>query len=106
MDVNHGNPGRTEERLQQKSGARTMGIASLVLGILALLSCFGGGTAFGGFIFSIIGWFLGKKARKILPADEATLATTGYVCSLIAFWLCILVSVFFGGLLMLIGFAG
>lgn len=69
--------------------ARTMGIASLVLGIVALASCFTGIGAMVGIICGIIGWVLGAKARKRLPINESGMATAGWICSMISLAICL-----------------
>ncbi len=55
-------------------------VASLVLGILSLISAFFGYGAIIGLILGIIGTVLGAKARKV---SQTGIATGGFVCSLI-----------------------
>lgn len=84
-----------------------MGVASLVLGILALLSLLTGWGAIIGVIMAIIGLVLGSKARKIMPLNERGIATAGWVCSIISLCLCaagILLAIIAGAAL--IGIAG
>lgn len=84
-----------------------MGVASLVLGILALLSLLTGWGAIIGVIMAIIGLVLGSKARKIMPLNERGIATAGWVCSIISLCLCaagLLLAIIAGAAL--IGIAG
>lgn len=61
-----------------------MGVASLVLGILSLIMCFIPGMSLVGLIVSLIGVILGALGRK----SNASCATGGMVCSIIALILC------------------
>lgn len=70
------------------SRGKAMGVASLVLGILSLLCCLTGLGAFFGIIMGIIGLVLGSKARELLPPTERGMATTGWICSIVALCLC------------------
>lgn len=88
------------------SNARTKGIASLVLGIVALLCCFTGLGALLGFIAAIVGLVLGAKARHALPPGESGMATAGWVCSIVALCLCGLALLFLFGFLGLLGLGG
>lgn len=93
-------------RETELASARTKGIASLVLGILALVCCFTGIGALIGLAAAIVGLVLGAKSRKILPPSENGMATAGWVCSIVALCLCALgVLLVFGlfGLFSLIG---
>lgn len=67
-----------------------MAIASLVLGIIALVCSFFGVGAWLGLILGIIGIILGVLAKKEQPSG---IATAGFVCSLIAVILCGIVAV-------------
>lgn len=67
-----------------------MGVASLVLGILAVLIGFFSAGAFGwlGAIFAIIGIVLGALGRK--NSENTGLATAGLVLSIIGLVLCLI----------------
>lgn len=58
----------------------TMGVASLVLGIVSIVFSFTGAIAWVGIISGIIGIILGAMARKTTPTG---IATGGLVCSII-----------------------
>lgn len=88
-----------ETAVQDK--AKTWGIASLILGILALLSCIGWIMSFVGFICAIVGLVLGGKAKKILPPEDRSLATAGWICCIVA--LCVSLA---GIVIVLIGVLG
>ena len=60
-------------------------VASLVLGILSLICAFFGYSALLGLVMGIIGVSLGAKARK---ASQTSLATAGFICSLIGLIFC------------------
>lgn len=62
-----------------------MAVASLVLGIIALVLSFTGYGAWIGLVLGIVGIILGVLAKKEQPSG---IATTGFVCSLIAVILC------------------
>ncbi len=62
-------------------------IASLVLGIIAVVTLFFGTFAWIGVICGIVGLILGAQARKETPCG---MATAGFVLSLIAVILCAL----------------
>lgn len=84
-----------------------MGIASLVLGILGLITCLTGFGAIIGIVLAIIGLVLGSKARKLMPPTERGLATAGWICSIVALCICaagVLLAVVAGGVLL--GIAG
>lgn len=67
------------------NSANSQAIASLVLGILSLLTLFGGPfTGLFSLIMAIIGVVLGSKARKVLPYNARGMATAGFVCSIIS----------------------
>ena len=67
-----------------------MGIASLILGILSIISSFAGvGFQWIGAIFGLIGIILGALGRK--NPESKGVATGGLVCSIIGFILCIIV---------------
>lgn len=80
--------------------AKSFGIASLVLGIIALLLCFSGPGALLGLACGIVGLVLGSKARKRLPVTDRGMATAGYVCSIVSICLCA------AGFIISIGFLG
>lgn len=66
-----------------------MGVASLVLGIIALLmGLFFAGFQWVGAIVGLIGIILGAQGRKV--PEKKGLATAGLVCSIIGFILCII----------------
>ena len=67
-----------------------MGVASLVLGILAIIIGVFSSGLFGwmGAIIAIIGIILGAVGRK--NADSKGIATGGLVCSIIGLILCLL----------------
>lgn len=67
-----------------------MAVASLVLGIIALVFTLFGTWAWLGLILGIVGIILGAQAKKTQPSG---IATAGFVCSLIAVILCGLVAV-------------
>lgn len=62
-------------------------VASLVLGIIAVVTLFFGTFAWIGVICGIIGLILGAQARRETPSG---IATAGFVLSLIAVILCAL----------------
>lgn len=69
-----------------------MGVASLVLGIIAIvIGVFSAGTlGWIGAILGIIGIILGALGRKNLPEDKRGMATAGMVCSIVGTILCLL----------------
>lgn len=67
-----------------------MAVASLVLGIIALICTFSVYGAWIGLILGIIGIILGIIAKKEQPSG---IATGGFICSLIATILCGIVAV-------------
>ncbi len=67
-----------------------MAVASLVLGIIALICTISGYGAWAGLILGIVGIILGTMAKKEQPSG---IATGGFVCSLIATILCGIVAV-------------
>lgn len=73
-----------------------MGVAALVLGIIALVCCFIPGAALIGLIVSVIGVVLGALGRK--DPQKAGIATGGLVCSIIALILCCVFFFACGGL--------
>lgn len=84
-----------------------MGVASLVLGILGLLTCLTGWGAIVGIVLAIIGLILGSKARKIMPLSDRGIATAGWICSIVALCICaagLLLAILAGGVLL--GIAG
>ena len=68
-----------------------MGVASLVLGIIAIIiGLFSAGTlGWFGAILAIIGIILGAVGRK--NPEKSGLATAGLVCSIIGLILCLIV---------------
>ncbi len=60
-------------------------VASLVLGLLAIVSIFTGWGAFVGFVLAVIGVILGINAKKEMGPGESGrgMATIGIVCSII-----------------------
>ncbi len=62
-----------------------MGVASLVLGIVALVFTFFGPAGWIGLIIGIIGIILGALAKKNNPSG---IATAGLVCSIIGTAVC------------------
>lgn len=93
----------TDSQVVAVSRGKAMGVASLVLGILSLLCCLTGIGAIFGIIMGIIGLVLGSKARDLLPQTERGMATTGWICSIIALCLCAAVFLTVCGFLTLIG---
>ena len=70
---------------QPASPAKGKAIASLVLGIVALLLCWWGWVGIISIVLSIIGIILGIGSRKELPAEQGRgMATAGMICSIIA----------------------
>lgn len=70
---------------QQANPAKGKAVASLVLGIIALVLCWWGWVGIVSIILSIIGIILGVGARKeLLPDQGKGMATGGLVCSIIA----------------------
>ena len=69
-----------------------MGVASLVLGILAIVITLFSSGLFGflGAILGLVGLILGVVARKKAEPDKRGLATAGFVCSIIGLVLGIL----------------
>ncbi|MCM1065745.1 MAG: hypothetical protein NC420_15025 [Eubacterium sp.] len=69
-----------------------MGVAALVLGIIAIvIGLFSAGSlGWAGAIMGIIGIALGAVGRKNAPDDKKGLATAGLVCSIIGTVLCLL----------------
>ncbi len=63
-----------------------MGVASLVLGIIALIMSFIPGVSLVGMIVSIVGVILGALGRRV--PEKAGMATGGLVCSIIALVFC------------------
>lgn len=63
------------------SGAKNLAIASLVLGILAIIAAFVFSLI--GVAMGIIGIILSRKAKPRLPLGETGMATAGFVCSII-----------------------
>lgn len=61
-----------------------MGVASLVLGIIALVCCFIPGASIVGLVLSVIGVALGAVGKK----KEVPCAVGGLVCSIIALVFC------------------
>ncbi len=72
-----------ENNAPQKSNGKA--VASLVLGIIAVVTLFFGTFAWIGIICGIVGLVLGSMARKENPCG---MATAGFVLSLIAVILC------------------
>lgn len=69
-----------------------MGVASLVLGIPAIvLGAFTAGVlGWAGAIMGIIGIILGSLARKNSPVEKRGMATAGLTCSIIGTVLCLI----------------
>lgn len=69
-----------------------MGVASLVLGIIAIIiGIFSAGSlGWAGAIMGIIGIILGALGRKNAPEGKTGIATGGLVCSIIGTILCLL----------------
>lgn len=65
-----------------KQGGKKVGVASLVLGIVALICGFIPGVSLVGFILALLGVILGALGRKV--PEKAGVATGGLVCSIIA----------------------
>lgn len=63
-----------------------MGVASLVLGIIALVCCFIPGAGLVGVIVGILGIILGAMGRK--NPESKGIATGGMVCSIVATAIC------------------
>lgn len=69
-----------------------MGVASLVLGIIAIVcSIFLGGFNFVGSIVGVVGIILGALGRK--DPEKKGIATAGLVCSIIGFILGIILTI-------------
>lgn len=69
-----------------------MGVASLVLGIIAIVIGVFSAGALGwlGGLLGIVGIVLGVLGRKNLPEDKRGMATAGMVCSIVGTILCLL----------------
>lgn len=69
-----------------------MGVASLVLGIIAIIiGIFSAGSlGWAGAIMGIIGIILGALGKKSAPEGQTGIATGGLVCSIIGTILCLL----------------
>ncbi|MBD5646065.1 MAG: hypothetical protein HDQ89_00030 [Desulfovibrio sp.] len=110
VNVNNASVQPVQQQYQQAAApvpGKGMGVASLVLGILGLLTCLTGWGAIIGLILAIIGLILGSKARKILPLSDRGIATAGWICSIVALCICaagLLLAVLAGGVLL--GLAG
>lgn len=63
-----------------------MGVASLVLGIISLITLFIPGASAIGLVLSLLGVIFGAQGRKV-PGKEG-IATGGMVCSIIALAIC------------------
>lgn len=61
-----------------------MGIASMVLGIVALVCCFIPGASIVGLVLSVIGIVLGGVGKK----NGVPYAVAGLVCSIVALAIC------------------
>lgn len=70
-----------------------MGVAALVLGIIAIvIGVFSAGAlGWAGAIMGIIGIVLGAIGKKTAPEEKQGMATAGLVCSIIGTVLCLLV---------------
>ena len=60
-------------------------IATLVLGIIGIVSCFGGGLGIFGLGCAIVGVVFGIQVKKELPESDPDykLAQAGFICSVI-----------------------
>lgn len=69
-----------------------MGVASLVLGIIAIIiGVFSAGAlGWAGAIMGIIGIVLGALGKKNAPDEKKGIATAGLVCSIIGTILCLI----------------
>lgn len=69
-----------------------MGVAALVLGIIAIvIGAFSAGAlGWAGAIMGIVGIILGALGKKNAPEGKAGIATAGLVCSIIGTVLCLL----------------
>ncbi len=75
------NVGAAGYRAQSDGSESPKAIASLVLGVISLLfALFGSGTNWIGLIAGIVGIVLGAMARK---ENQTSLATAGFVCSIV-----------------------
>lgn len=98
-------PTAPDPRLVELGRAKSHAVASLVLGIVALVCSITGLGAVIGLVCGIIGLLLGGRARKILPPGENGMATAGWICSIIALCLCGIAILFVAGFLGLLGLA-
>lgn len=81
----------------QTDEGKGQAIASLILGILALIVSFTGAGSGIGLILAIIGYCLGKNALKKRPGEG--MAKAGVICSLITIVIALIMLVFMGGLM-------
>ena len=86
MEQNNYQPQQNQQPNQQQP-ADGKAIASLVLGIVALVTVFFGYGALLGLVLSIVGLILGINSRKSTPSG---MATAGVVLNIIALVLCAL----------------
>jgi len=70
--------------MANNSPGQNKAVASLVLGIVALLLIWFGYSVIVSIILAIVGIVMGINARKELPPGDSGLATAGMVCSIIA----------------------
>lgn len=89
---------------EQQTG-RSLGIASLVLGIITDVFIFIGPFGLLGLVTGIVGIVLGAMGRKRLPEGRRGMATAGLVCSIVGVSIIALLALgtllFFGSLLTL-----
>lgn len=78
--------GQYQYLLEQKG--KNYAVASLVLGIAAIVLVFTGIVAIIGVACGVVGLILGNKARKILPYERRGMATAGFVCSIVGLGIC------------------
>lgn len=85
-------PGQMQHQQVPDNTAKGLGIGAMVCGIIGVVTCM---IPILAIILGVVGIVLGNMARKKLPAGQTGMATTGFVCGIIAVALGVVVWIMF-----------